>query len=120
MQNKRLKNCVAAHASSVKSRCMKTTPLPAGEHATGERTYDLSFTAGRRGVLFRNASRGVTLTQDCITWTYDGRPDSGPFGNIVEIRLQSGGDWRNITHLCEIVFADRYRLIVRDCKSSYK
>ena len=44
--------------------------------------------------------------------------DRGPFGNIVEIRLQSGGDWRNITHLCEIVFADRYKLLVRDSNTS--
>ena len=93
-------------------------PSTTREYETGERTYDLYFTAGRRAVFFRKANRGVTLTQDCITWAYDGRADRAPFGNIVEIRLQSGGDWRNITHLCEIVFADRYKLLVRDSNTS--
>lgn len=79
---------------------------------TNERTHDVYFTTSERRFYFRNDNRGVTLGPDHIAWTFDGKPDGAPFKNLVEVHLQSGGSWQSPVHLCEIVFADRFKLMV--------
>ena len=58
------------------------------------------------------ANRGVTLRPDHIAWTFDGKADSAPFKNIVEVCLQTAPGGHRFVRICQITFADRYKLLV--------
>jgi hypothetical protein len=79
---------------------------------THERTYDVFFTTSAGRFYLRNPNRGVTLTADGLAWTFAGKADGAPFKNIATVNLQSGGSWHAPLNLCEVIFADRYKLIV--------
>lgn len=77
-----------------------------------ERTHDVFFTTSAGRFYIRNPNHGVTLTADGLAWTFSGKADGAPFKNIAKVNLQSGGSWHAPLNLCEITFADRYKLIV--------
>jgi hypothetical protein len=92
-----------------------TTPAAdsrASDRSTPERTHDVYLTTSTGRFYISNPNRGVTLKDDQIVWTFDGKVDGAPFKNIVEVHLQSGGSWQKPINLCQIAFADRYKLIV--------
>jgi hypothetical protein len=95
-------------------------PAPT-EAATGEadadasaRTHDVFFTTSKRNRFFYNAYRGVTLASDHVAWTFNNKDDSAWYKSIVEVRLQTGGSWVKPISICEITFADGYRLLVNN------
>lgn len=77
-----------------------------------ERTHDVYFTTSAGRFYLRNPNRGVTLRADSLAWTFDGKADGAPFKNIAQVNLHSGGSWQTPINLCEVTFADRYKLIV--------
>jgi hypothetical protein len=83
------------------------TPIPSGESH-----HELYIRTGNAGFYVRNDNRGVTLTDDRINWTFDSQEDGGPYTNIRNVHLQTGGDWRNPIGICRITFADGHVLIV--------
>ena len=65
---------------------------------------------GERRSCCYTANRGVTLAPDAIAWTFDGKADSAPFKNIVEVWCRRARAARlNPSGICAITFADRYR-----------
>lgn len=85
---------------------------PVADTAADIRTHDVYLTTSAGRFYISNPNRGVTLYPDQIVWTFDGKIDGAPFKNIVEVHLQSGGNWQAPLNLCQIAFADRYKLIV--------
>jgi hypothetical protein len=81
---------------------------------TPRRYYDLVLMIGQPRFVFRNPNRGVTLQPDAILWTQDGREMRAPLNTIREIRMQSGGDWRNALNQCVITFAGGRMLTMTD------
>jgi hypothetical protein len=88
-------------------------PAPANK-----RTYDVYLTAGAPRFYFVNDNHGVTLTDERIGWTFDGRADHAAFSDIVSIHLQTGGDWRNVIDQCTIELADETRLAITNGNAS--
>jgi hypothetical protein len=84
------------------------------ERAAETRTHDVRFTTSARQSLMYTANRGVTLTPDAIAWTFDGRRDSAPFKNIVDVCVQKGPGGYRFVRVCHITFADRFKLLVTD------
>ena len=80
--------------------------------ASVERTHDVHFTTSAGRFYIRNPNRGVTLADDHLAWTFAGKGDGAPFKNIARVNLHSGGSWQTPINLCEVTFADRYKLIV--------
>jgi hypothetical protein len=80
--------------------------------AADERTHDVFFTTSARESLMHTANRGVTVGPDHIAWTFDGKPDAAPFKNIVEVCLQTAAGGHRFVRICQITFADRYKLLV--------
>jgi hypothetical protein len=74
------------------------------------RSYNLCFAVNGGGFL-RKFDRGVTLSDEGMTWTVDGSVTDMPFGNIVAVHLQSGGQ-KVIVDRCTITFADGTALSV--------
>lgn len=88
---------------------MQTPEDPAESH------HDLYIRAGSGGFYFRNDNHGVTLTDERISWRFNGQDDGAPFTNIRAVHLQSGGgDWTSPTNMCRITFADAYTLLITD------
>jgi hypothetical protein len=79
---------------------------------SNERTHDVFFTTSAGRLYLRNPNRGVTLGADHIAWTFADKADGAPFKNVVQVNLHSGGSWQAPINLCEVTFADRYKLIV--------
>jgi hypothetical protein len=57
------------------------------------------------GHFFRKLDQGVTLGDDGIAWTMDGRTTEMPLGNIAAVHLWSAGR-TTIVDQCAITFAD--------------
>src|SRR5262245_28419172 len=87
-------------------------PRNAATEHTNERRHRVYFTTSARRFYIKHPNHGVTLRTDEIVWTFAGKPDGAPFTNITEVHLQSGGAWQTPINLCQITFADRYKLIV--------
>jgi hypothetical protein len=68
------------------------------------RTYDLCFTVNG-GHTFRKLDQGVILGNDGMSWTADSATGEMPFGNIVAVHLQSGGQ-KVIVDRCTITFSE--------------
>lgn len=83
------------------------TETPANEYL-----HEVYLRAGKPRFYFRNPDRGASLSDERIGWTGDGQPDGAPLANIVEVHLESGGNWRNAISQCQITFADGYRVSV--------
>ena len=88
-------------------------PTP-DERAAGARKHDVRFTTSMRESFMHTANRGVTLAPEHIAWTFDGKPDSAPFKNIVEVCVQKGPGAHRFIRICQITFADRFKLLVTD------
>lgn len=82
------------------------------------RHYDLAFGTSSRSYLFRNPNRGVSLTDERISWVLEGAADSAPYNNVASVHLQTGGDWRNAVSHCAITFADRHVLTVTNATAT--
>jgi hypothetical protein len=72
--------------------------------ALNPHTYNVCFSVNG-GHVFRKLDQGVTLGDDGIAWTMDGRTTEMPLGNIVAIHLKSGGQ-SAVVDQCAITFAD--------------
>jgi hypothetical protein len=68
------------------------------------RTYNICFSVNG-GHLFRKLDQGVTLGDDGLAWTMDGRATEMPLGNIVAVHLKSAGQ-STVVDQCAITFAD--------------
>lgn len=93
------------------------TAAPTPQSPTGEtpsRHYDLTLMIGQPRFVFRNPNRGVTLQPDAMLWTQDGQEMRAPLNTIQEVRMQSGGDWRNALNQCQITFTGGRMLTVTD------
>lgn len=76
-------------------------------------THDVHFTTSARPSFMHTANRGVTIAgDDQIAWTFDGKPDAAPFRNIVEVCLQTAPGGHRLVRICQITFADGYKLLV--------
>jgi hypothetical protein len=84
----------------------------AAERTTDQRKHDVYFTTSARQSFMHTANRGVTIADDHIAWTFDGKPDAAPFKNIVEVCLQTAPGGHRLVRICQITFADGYRLLV--------
>lgn len=92
---------------------MDTPAEPAtDEPAADKRTHDVRFTTSARPSFMHTANRGVTLADDGITWTFDGKRDGAPFKNIVEVCLQTAPGGHRLVRICQITFADGFKLMV--------
>jgi hypothetical protein len=80
--------------------------------ATATRTHDVYFTTSARQSFMHTANRGVTLAADHIAWTFDGKRDGAPFKNIGEICLQTAPGGHRLVRICQITFADGFKLLV--------
>jgi hypothetical protein len=78
---------------------------------TGQRKHDVCFTTSARPSFMGNAHRGVTIASDHIAWTLDGKGDAAPFKNVVAVCLQTAPGAHRFLRICEITFADRYKLL---------
>jgi hypothetical protein len=56
---------------------------------THKRTHDVGFTTSAWTWFVRNTTRGVTLADDHIAWTFDNQEDSAWLRSIDEVRLQT-------------------------------
>ncbi len=75
------------------------------------RSYDLCINIAGRRLHWRNRNHGVTLGNDCISWTMDGDAVDMPYGDIVAVRLNSAG--QSVTaDQCMISFADGSGLVI--------
>ncbi|MBX9775806.1 MAG: hypothetical protein K2Y71_15610 [Xanthobacteraceae bacterium] len=86
--------------------------ISAAPRATDKRTHDVHFTTSARESLVHAANRGVTVADDHIAWTFDGKGDAAPFKNIVEVCQQTGAGAHRFLRICQITFADRYKLMI--------
>jgi hypothetical protein len=68
------------------------------------RTYDVCFSING-GRFLRKLDQGITLGDDGLAWTVDGRTTEMPLGNIVAIHLWSAGK-STIVDQCAITFGD--------------
>jgi len=68
------------------------------------RTYNVCFSVNG-GRFLRKLDQGVTLGDDGLAWTMDGRVSGMPLGNIVAVHLWSAGQ-STIVDQCAITFAD--------------
>jgi hypothetical protein len=84
------------------------------ERTTAARTHDICFTTSARQSFMHIANRGVTLTPDAIAWAFDGKPDGAPFKNIVDVCVKKGPGAHRFIRICEIAFADHFKLLVTD------
>jgi hypothetical protein len=85
--------------------------------APAPKNYPLYFRAAGMGMYFKNTCLGVTLTGNSLEWHVDGKDDGAQLINIATIHLQSGGDFKNATNQCTIVFKDRFAITVTDANS---
>jgi hypothetical protein len=74
------------------------------------RTYDVCFSVDG-GYFLRKLDQGVTLGEDGIGWTMDGRATEMPLSSIVAVHLRSAGQ-STIVDQCAISFADDSMLSV--------
>jgi hypothetical protein len=74
--------------------------------------YDLYIRDGSATFYFRNDNHGVTLTDERIGWTWNGRHEDADYTDISAVHLQSGGDWTNPLSFCRITFVDGATLMV--------
>ena len=75
------------------------------------RTHDVNFRTSAQGFYVRNDNGGLTLHDDNIVWSVDGKPDGAPYKNIAAIELRSGG-WGGVPYQCRIRFKDGLMLLV--------
>jgi hypothetical protein len=68
------------------------------------RTYDVCFSVNG-GHFLRKLDQGVTLGDDGIDWTIDGRAAEMPLASIVAVHLWSAGRSSIVDH-CAITFGD--------------
>ena len=68
------------------------------------RTYNVCFSVDG-GHFLRKLDHGVTLGDDGLAWTTDGRATEMPLGNIVAVHLRSAGQ-SAIVDQCAITFGD--------------
>jgi len=88
-----------------------TLPPMLAPSAEGLRSYDLCINVAGRRLFWRNPNLGVTLGNDTIAWTMDGRAMETAYGNIVGVHLDSAGQ-KTTTDRCTISFADGSGMLI--------
>jgi hypothetical protein len=91
--------------------------------APAEAHYDLALRVKGQGLALTIRNRGVTLSDERIDWTFEGRADAARLDSIVEVHLQTGGAWmeEGPAAMCRITFRDGYTLTISDVdKSGFK
>ena len=78
--------------------------------------YDLALRGTDQGFALTIRNRGVTLSDERLDWTIDGRADAARHDSITEVQLQTGGAWLvdGPSAMCRITFRDGYTLMVSD------
>lgn len=70
------------------------------------KSYDLYFRSGAAKFSWRNSAPGVSLSDDALVWTADGREQQARLGDIAEVHLQTGSVGRNMIASCRLRFRD--------------
>jgi hypothetical protein len=78
-------------------------------------TYDLALRGKGQGFALTIRNRGITVSDERLDWSIDGRADAARLDSIVEVQLQTGA-WveDGPTAMCRITFRDGYVLTVSD------
>jgi len=88
--------------------------------APAEAHYDLALRVKGQGLALTIRNRGVTLSDERIDWTFEGRADAARLDAIVEVHLQTGAAWMEDgpAAMCRITFRDGYTLMISDVDKS--
>jgi hypothetical protein len=81
------------------------------------RSYELALRGKGQAFAFTIRNRGITLSDDRLDWTIDGRADAARLDSIGEVQLRTGGGWTGDdgpSAMCSIIFRDGYTLMVSD------
>jgi hypothetical protein len=76
------------------------------------KSYDLYFRSGAAKFSWRNSTPGISLSEDAIVWTADGREQQARLGDIAEIHLQTGSVGRNMIASCRLRCRDGSTLLI--------
>jgi hypothetical protein len=76
------------------------------------KNYDLYFRSGAAKFSWRNSAPGVSLSDDAIGWTADGREQQARLSDIAEVHLQTGSVGRNLIASCRLRFRDGSTLLI--------
>ena len=78
--------------------------------------YDLALRLKGQGFALTIRNRGVTLSDERLDWTFDGRADAARLDSIAQVHLQTGGAWmeEGLIAMCRITFRDGRTLSVSD------
>ena len=74
--------------------------------APDRKSYDLYFRAGERRMVWSYAEHGITLSDDAIAWTADGRQSQVPLRDIAGVHLQLSYIEDNAIASCRLNFVD--------------
>jgi hypothetical protein len=77
-----------------------------------QNNYDLYFRSGEAKFSWRNSAPGVSLSDDAIAWTADGRQQRARLSDIAEVHLQTGSVGQNIIASCRLRFHDGSTLLI--------
>ncbi len=80
--------------------------------AAQRKNYALYFRLGTAKFSWRNSEPGVTLSDDAIAWTADGRQRQARLSDIAEVHLQTGSIGQNTIASCRLRFHDGSTLLV--------
>ena len=80
------------------------------DNTAAPQSYDLALTTGR-SLFWLTPHRGVTLSDDAIAWTSDGKPERRPLADIAGVHVECAWVARQgMTDLCAIQFSDGIKL----------
>jgi hypothetical protein len=80
--------------------------MPAPSPISVRKSYDLYLGSGERRFVWTNPNHGVTLTQDDIVWTTDGRECQAQLRDVAEVHLQTGSVGQSVIASCRLTFSD--------------
>jgi hypothetical protein len=78
----------------------------------GRKNYDLYFRFGAAKFSWRNSAPGISLSDDAIAWTADGREQQARLSDIAEVHLQTGSVGHNMIASCRLRFHDGSTLLI--------
>jgi hypothetical protein len=86
--------------------------MPTPSSAAERKNYNLYVRGREAKFSWRNPEPGVSLSDDGIAWTADGRQQQARLSDIAEVHLQTGSIGQNIIASCRLRFRDGSTLLV--------
>jgi hypothetical protein len=93
----------------------------AARQSGNPKLHDVYFTVtGGSRFFLRNPNHGITVSDDGLAWTVDGRDNTVAFGDIVAVHLQTAalGNAQQIIDQCKIEFANGAALNISNTGTS--